>query len=544
VTSNDGLHVVSGGSSPITLTGLTNGTPYTFTVTATNAMGTSTSSGTSGSVVPAGVPGVPTSISATGGNGDATITFIAPSNNGGAAIIRYTVTSNDGHTATGGSSPITLTGLTNGTTYTFTVTATNSYGTSTASAVSNSVTPATVPDAPTNVAATIGDSSAIVYWSAPAFNGGSTITYYTVTSNDGLHNARSGSSPVTITGLTNGNTYTFTVTATNAIGTSTPSGTSNSVSPSSVPSVPLNLTTTVQDSSIGLSWSPPTFSGGSAITDYLIEYQLTSGGTWSTFADIAASTPAITVTPLSNNSSYDFRVSAKNLTGWGPDSSVVSATPGPRAQVAIVDFSNLLAPTIVTDVRITNDEDTAYEYHYTWCVTDSEANKCGGGDDLFDGTNFKLIQPHENFDTALNSTVSAAGNYWFHLKVQFGSDSSQSDQSFTVVSNTPVTPPVIPHTGGGGGGGGGGSSYSAPSNVNTAAVVNTAPIITPKKCLLTNRKLADLNCDGKINMIDFSIMLSFWGTKGPFNNPYVDIKKDGKISMTDFSIMMYEWDKK
>jgi uncharacterized protein (TIGR02145 family) len=75
------------------------------------------------------------------------VTFTAPANNGGAAITGYTVTSFPGGiTKTGASSPITITGLTNGTPYTFTVTATNSIGTGAASAASNSVTPATVPN--------------------------------------------------------------------------------------------------------------------------------------------------------------------------------------------------------------------------------------------------------------------------------------------------------------------------------------------------------------------------------------------------------------
>ncbi|MEI6712065.1 MAG: hypothetical protein WCK88_08155 [bacterium] len=57
-----------------------------------------------------------------------------------------------------------------------------------------------------------------------------------------------------------------------------------------------------------------------------------------------------------------------------------------------------------------------------------------------------MIQPGENFDTVLNSNGLTPGNYWFHLNVQFGSDSSQASQSFTVVAETPVNP------GGGGGG--------------------------------------------------------------------------------------------
>lgn len=52
-------------------------------------------------------------------------------------------------------------------------------------------------------------------------------------------------------------------------------------------------------------------------------------------------------------------------------------------------------PTITTAIRITNEGDTAYEYQYTWCVTDSALNLCGGGNDVFSSTAAKLIQPLE-----------------------------------------------------------------------------------------------------------------------------------------------------
>jgi hypothetical protein len=96
------------------------------------------------------VPGAPTIGTATAGNANASVTFTAPVYTGGVPIISYTVTSTPGSlTATGASSPITVSGLTNGTAYTFRVTATNSVGTGPASAASNSVTP--VVPAPSTV---------------------------------------------------------------------------------------------------------------------------------------------------------------------------------------------------------------------------------------------------------------------------------------------------------------------------------------------------------------------------------------------------------
>ena len=148
-TSTTDTHTISvtqSGSGDITVTGLTNGTAYTFTVTATNAIGTSLPSAASNSVVPATIPDAPTIGTAVAGNAQATVPFTAPSSNGDSDITSYTATSSPaGITGTvnqSGSGSITVTGLTNDTAYTFSVTATNAIGTSAASVASNSVTPA------------------------------------------------------------------------------------------------------------------------------------------------------------------------------------------------------------------------------------------------------------------------------------------------------------------------------------------------------------------------------------------------------------------
>ena len=88
------------------------------------------------------VPGAPTSVVAVAGAGQATVSFAAPASDGGDAVNSYTVTATPGGAhASGISSPLVVTGLTSGTAYTFTVTATNSKGTGSASLPSNAVTP-------------------------------------------------------------------------------------------------------------------------------------------------------------------------------------------------------------------------------------------------------------------------------------------------------------------------------------------------------------------------------------------------------------------
>jgi uncharacterized protein (TIGR02145 family) len=109
---------------------------------------------------PPTAPGAPTIGTATGGNAQATVAFTAPTSNGGAAITTYTATSSPGGitgtVSQAGSGTITVTGLTNGTAYTFTVTATNSAGTGDASAASNSVTPVAPPPPPPSVTSSTG----------------------------------------------------------------------------------------------------------------------------------------------------------------------------------------------------------------------------------------------------------------------------------------------------------------------------------------------------------------------------------------------------
>jgi kumamolisin len=239
VTSNPGNITATGSASPVTITGLTNGTAYTFTATATNAAGTGPASAPSNSITPATSPGAPTGVTAVAGNGQATVSFTPPASNGGSTILYYTVTSSPGNiTATGSASPITITGLTNGTAYTFTVTATNDASTGPASAPSNSITPASPPGAPTGVTAVAGNGQATVSFTAPVSNGGSAILYYTVTSSPGNITTTGSASPITITGLTDGTAYTFTVTATNSAGTGPASAPSAAVTPATAAAVP------------------------------------------------------------------------------------------------------------------------------------------------------------------------------------------------------------------------------------------------------------------------------------------------------------------
>ena len=129
------------------ITGLASGTPYTFAVTAANSFGTGPASAPSNSVALPTVPTAPLAPVAVGGDTSATVTFVAPLSDGGSAITGYTVISDPagGIDDDAGTTGLVhnISGLVNGTPYTFTVTAANLVGTSVASKASNEVTPST-----------------------------------------------------------------------------------------------------------------------------------------------------------------------------------------------------------------------------------------------------------------------------------------------------------------------------------------------------------------------------------------------------------------
>jgi hypothetical protein len=265
VTASPGGKTATSSSDPIIVGGLKNGTKYTFTVTAANELGTGKRSRRSNQVTPAPPPGAPTSVMAVALDHQAIVSFTAPKSRwspivaykvivsrtpgpeldagspftahnvipspapgGGVVSVRpVTVVQGSGQPV---KSPITFTGLTDGVTYTFTVTATNGIGTGPRSIPSNPVTPVGAPNAPTGVIASAGNAQATIAFNRPYANG-SPITSYTVTALPGGATATGKRSPITLTGLTNGTSYTFTVTATNAIGTSPASKPSNVITP-------------------------------------------------------------------------------------------------------------------------------------------------------------------------------------------------------------------------------------------------------------------------------------------------------------------------
>ena len=316
VTSNPGGKTGTGVGSPITVTGLTNGTAYTFTVTATNSVGTSSPSSASNSVTPKTVPGTPTIGTAIAGDTQASVSFTAPASNGGAAITGYTVTVSPADVApvNGGGSPIVVTGLTNGQTYTFTVTASNIAGTGAASNASNSVTP---------------KSTQTITFDNPGAQTFGTTPTLTATS-DSLLTVTFTSSTTDVATITPGGTLTFLKAGTATINANQAGNASFSAATevsrtftvnAITPDAPTIGTATAGNAQATVSFTPPASNGSAAITGYTVTSN--PGGITAT-----GSASPITVTGLTNGTAYTFNVTATNVVGTSAASTASnSATP-------------------------------------------------------------------------------------------------------------------------------------------------------------------------------------------------------------------------
>ena len=205
---------------------------------------------------------------------------------------------------------------------------------------------ASVPDAPTGVVATPGDGQAVVSWTPPVNNGGSSITGYVVTPFIGA----APQAPTTVgnvaqtpvVNLSNGTAYTFTVHAVSNVGPGPDAATSNAVTPGPVaPGTPGRPIATAGSASAVVSWTAPITNGGAAITGYAITPIKTG----------VAQTPVLvgnvltsSVNGLTNGSSYGFLVHAINSVGAGRESAEsVAVTPRVPTRLLITS-----APTLST----------------------------------------------------------------------------------------------------------------------------------------------------------------------------------------------------
>lgn len=316
-------------SSPLTISGLTNDVEYQIALRAVTPSGTGPTSNVVSVRPEAPEPGAPQDLVGSPGDGEVTVRF-TPGSSGGSAIANYEFSLNNGSTwtafepaATG--SPVRITGLVNGTEYRVRLRAVNAQGAGTSSAAVT-VTPRSVPGAPTNLVAQPGNGRATISFT-PAGDAGSPITNYEFQVDQGPWTAlvpADPRSPVTVTGLANGQVLSVRLRAANAQGAGSPSQ-PVSVVPRTVPDAPV-LTAAVPGPASAVVSFVQDWNGGAAVTNY--QYSI-DAGPWTAVSPATTRGP-ITIGGLTDGKAIAVRLRALNVAGAGEPSAPMVVTPTPK----------------------------------------------------------------------------------------------------------------------------------------------------------------------------------------------------------------------
>ena len=296
-------------------------------------------------------PSDPQGVSAAAaGAGQATISWSGPADDGGSAILGYTVAyTQDSSFASGvayvdaGNVPsTTISFLEAGKVYYFRVAATNDVTEhfSTKGFYSGTVSAliATVPGAPTNLSASSGVTEAYLSWVAPSNNGGQAISNYVVEYSTNASFASSftatmAGTSTTIGGLTNGATYYFRVRATNSVGTGANSPTASAYI-ANAPGAPTSFALNLSDMGAHLTWAAPASDGGAPVLDYAVNYG--TDPAFGTFSTASTTATFLSLGSLAPNTLYYFRVRARNTVGQGTVSGTASGTTPVRDALDLV----------------------------------------------------------------------------------------------------------------------------------------------------------------------------------------------------------------
>jgi hypothetical protein len=237
------------------------------------------------------------------------------------------------------------------------------------------------PNAPTSLVATAGNARATIAFTAPSSDGGSTITNYEYSTNNGTtwkaFSPTDVTTPVVITtvstgtsALVNGTAYNVKLRAVNAVGAGSISA-AVSVTPSTIAGAPTSLVATAGNAQISVAFTAPVSNGGAAITNY--EYSTNNGYAWKAFSPADATTPVVitilsdATTALVNGTAYNVKLRAVNAAGAGSMSAVVTVKPGqtpaPTSLVATPGNARAtIAFTAPSSLSIVGGAITNYEY--------------------------------------------------------------------------------------------------------------------------------------------------------------------------------------
>jgi LPXTG-motif cell wall-anchored protein len=343
--------------------------------------------------------GAPTLTSATPDDGSVTLAWDVPDWTGESAIVGYRVqTSSDGGSSwdtaiadTGNQTTALVSTLTNGTEYLFRVAAINAAGVGPWSEP-NTATPYTTPSVPSISDVKLYDGALEVFWHEPASDGGSPITGWQVSVDDGATWSDAypvSDSSATVTGLTNGAEYRVRVRMINAAGEGEVSP-YWLASPRTIPGAPEHLAVAEDDGLLVITFDAPSDDGGRAITGY--EYTLDGGTTWQSHAGTT-----ITVSGLGNGVDYAVRVRAVNEVGAGPATSQVVATPrtvpGAPGSVTVTEDTGSVHVTVTAPADDGGADVEGYQYSLdggaTWSST--VAGPTFTIDGLANGTTYEIV---------------------------------------------------------------------------------------------------------------------------------------------------------
>ena len=409
----------------------------------------STTSGTPSS----GPPGAPTILGITPGPQQLSVAVQAPLAIGGSAISNYQYSTDSGTTwsafaPASSTSPLVITGLANGTTYQVSVKAVNTQGAGPASAVVEAMV-FTVPCAPTISSATPGLGQLTVAFVAPSCTGGTPITNYEYSTDNGASytalSPASTTSPFVVTGLANGTTYQLKLRAVNIAGSGAPSA-ATAGTPYTAPGAPTISGITSTDGTLTVSFTAPASNGGSAITAY--QYSLNSGA-WTSFSN---TTSPKTISSLTVAASYSVRVRAQNAAGDSPASTaVVKTADGPP-----------VAPTL-TGVSATGSSSISV----TWTFSDP-----GDLSQFFvknsGGTTVATIGAGSRSASIGSLTQNTSYTYYVVAQDAAGNDSAASSSSSATTSNASPPAPAPSWSNGGH------TNLGAYSNVNVGGQSSVA----------------------------------------------------------------------
>jgi hypothetical protein len=450
-----------------TITELINGKSYAVQVAAVNSTGTGDFEEIS-DITPIGLPKAPEIVETVVTNdGSVTITFTEPDNNG-AEIVEYQLfakTSSETDytektTTTELIATIPVADLILGESYTFTVKAINAAGESDLSTPSDEVTVDVLPGPVTGLEATALDSQIDLTWVAP---GNTTlqvpdyVVEYKESSEPETAWTRIDPDPVkpdtdaSITGLTNGTAYDVRVAAKNDAGISSYASLTN-ISPIGPALPPTGLSFSILGGGeMQLSWEEPGNTGGVDLTDYIIKYKEEFELDFIEYPDGVSTTTSATISGLDNDQNYDFYVIAVNSEGESLPSEEIPVRLGEPGSISALGMEDTVYPEVIGIFEIENLGSQDYDYQYTWAITESATNTCGGGNDVagaydgvislapgatYEGRPLSTIVPlklenlpgYEDFED-LGMTL------FFHVQIEYGFEISSDYYEFTLTSD-------------------------------------------------------------------------------------------------------------